>query len=122
MRFDRFDMLAGLAAAAAVTIAATPALAQSIADQLKITADKIGLSGKKGPSLFQPGFAVGEYGGFAKAVNKSVRAAGVYSSDQMTASFTVTNPDWKGPVTAECNGAQGRLVLGWLTYKRKGLD
>jgi hypothetical protein len=114
-------MLAGLTAA--ITIAtAVPALAQTIADQLAQTTDKIGLSGRKGPSLLQPGFGVGEYGGFAKATNKSVRAAGVYSSDQMAATFTVTNPAWAGDVTADCKGGQGRLGLGWITFKRDGLD
>ena len=114
-------MLAGLTAAIAIT-AALPTLAQTIADQLAATTDKIGLSGRKGPSLLQPGFGVGEYGGFAKATNKSVRAAGIYSSDQMAATFTVTNDAWPGPVTADCKGGQGRLGLGWITFKRDGLD
>ena len=121
MPLDRHSILAGLTAALAIT-ATAPALAQSIADQLKVTADKIGLSGKKGPSLLEPGFGVAEYGGFAKATNRSVRAAGIYSSDNMAATFTVTNPAWPGPVTADCKGGQGRLGLGWITFKRDGLD
>lgn len=121
MRRERLTILAGLAAVLAIATTG-PALAQSIADQLKVTADKIGLSGRKGPSLLQPGFGVGEYGGFSRSSSKSVRAAGVYSSDQMAASFTVTNPDWAGDVTAECKGGQGRLGLGWITFKRDGLD
>ena len=121
MRCERRAILAPLAAALAITVAQTLA-DKTIADQLAVTADKIGLSGKKGPSLFQPGFGVGEYGGFAKATNRSVRAAGVYSSDQMAATFTVTNPAWPADVTADCKGGQGRLGLGWITFKRDGLD
>ena len=121
MPLDRNSILAGLTAALAITATAL-ALAQSIADQLKVTADKLGLSGKKGPSLLEPGFGVAEYGGFAKATNRSVRAAGIYSSDNMAATFTVTNPAWPGPVTADCKGGQGRLGLGWITFKRDGLD
>lgn len=121
MPSQRFGVLAALAAVMAIT-AAAPAIAQSIADQLAVSADKIGLSGRKGPSLLQPGFGVGEYGGFSKATNKSVRAAGVYSSDQMAATFTVTNPKWPSDLTADCKGGQGRLGLGWITFKRDGLD
>jgi hypothetical protein len=121
MPVQRHGLLAGLAAAMVIA-AAAPAVAQSIADQLNVTAEKIGLSGRKGPSLLQPGFGVGEYGGFSKSTNRSVRAAGVYSSDQMAATFTVTNPAWAGDVTADCKGGQGRLGLGWITFKRDGLD
>lgn len=99
-----------------------PAQAQSVADQLEAATEKIGLSGKKGPSLLQPGFAVGEYGGFSKSMNKSFRAAGSWSSDSVAASITITSPSFTADVTGECGGKQGRLGLGWITFKRDGMD
>ena len=59
MPIKPYGVLASLTAAVAIA-AALPAVAQTIADQLAVTADKIGLSGKRGPSLFEPGFGVGE--------------------------------------------------------------
>jgi hypothetical protein len=64
---------------------------------------------------------VGEYTGSAKAVGKSVKALGSYSKDSMKASFSVTTPDWAAPVEGSCEGGQGRIGLGWITFDHDDL-
>lgn len=112
-----------LAVAVVAALACTGAAsAQSVADQLKANTEKIGLQGRKGPSLLEPGFAVGEYTGFSKSMNKSFRAAGSWSSDSVAATITIKSPSFTADVTAECGGKQGRLGLGWITFKRDGME
>lgn len=93
----------------------------SLASLLAATTEKIGLQGRKGPSLFQPGFAVGEYTGSIKAMRRQVSATGVYSSDKATASLNVERPGMTA-VTADCKGGQSRLSLGWITLDRDRLS
>lgn len=115
---------AGLLALTVASIAGASARAaddgKSLAAQLAATTEKIGLHGRKGPSLFHPGFAIGEYTGSIKAMRRQVSATGVYSSDKATASLTVERPGMTA-VTAQCKGGQSRLGLGWITLDRDRL-
>ncbi|MEJ2817098.1 hypothetical protein [Caulobacter sp. CCG-8] len=83
--------------------------------------EKLKLQGRRGESLLRPGYAVGEYTGSAKAVGKSVKALGSYSKDSMKASFSVAAPDWSAPVEGSCEGGQGRIGLGWITFDHDDL-
>ena len=92
----------GLTMGLAIIAVAAPALAQraaGIADQLAASTEKIGLQGRKGPSLLRPGFAVGEYVGSAYSRGSSVRAVGSYSKDKMASDFNVTAPSLGGEVS-----------------------
>lgn len=62
------SMLAAVALSAA---AATAAVAQTA--PMTERTDRIGLEGRRGPSLFRPGFAIGEYTGSATARSSSSR-------------------------------------------------
>lgn len=86
------------------------------------TAEKLTLKGKKGESLFRPGYVLGEYTGASGGVAASTRAPGFYSKDKLKADFTVIRPGWSAPVTVTCAGGQSRLGLGWITFKRDTLD
>ena len=92
----------------------------SVEQILAGSTDKIGLSGRKGPSLFRPGYAVGEYTGSIKAMKRQSNVFGVATSDKAKASLDVARPGME-PVTAECSGGQGRIGLGWITFKRTDL-
>ena len=104
------------AAAPSWSNAAGPSLEQTLAG----TTDKIGLSGKKGPSLFQPGFAIGEYGGWIKAMQRKTNVFGLATSDKAKATLTLSRPG-TADVTGECAGGQGRIGLGWIDFKRSDL-
>lgn len=114
----------GLLAVAAALIAGANAWAadknESLASLLAATTEKIGLQGRKGPSLFQPGFAVGEYTGSIKAIRRQTSVTGVYSGDKATASVNIERPGMT-TVTADCKGGQSRLGLGWITLDRDRL-
>ncbi len=88
---------------------------------LSATAEKIGLSGRKGPSLFQPGIGVGEYTGWIRAAQKTTNIAGVATSGKARASLQVSRPGM-AEVTGECGGGQGRIGLGWIDFKRSDLS
>ena len=108
--------LAGILAPA-LTLAAGPSLEQTLSG----VAEKIGLEGRKGPSLFQPGIGVGEYSGWIKAAQKKTNIAGVASSGRASASLEVSRPGM-APITGECGGGQGRIGLGWIDFKRSDLS
>ena len=114
-------ILLGCAAlAAALAPSWTNAAGPSIEQTLSGVAEKIGLSGKKGPSLFQPGFAVGEYGGWMKAAQRKTNIAGLATSAKVQTSLLVSRPGM-ADVTGECAGGQGRIGLGWIDFKRRDL-
>lgn len=114
----------GLLALAAASVAGVNAMAadkpDSLAARLAATTDKIGLQGRKGPSLLRPGFAIGEYTGSIKAIRRQTSVTGVYSGDKASASIDLQRPGLT-PVTAECRGGQSRLGLGWITIDRDRL-
>ncbi|MCI3132626.1 hypothetical protein [Phenylobacterium aquaticum] len=105
----------------ALALLAAPA-AQAAPSAMLSTAEKLTLKGKKGESLFRPGYVLGEYTGASGGVASSTRAAGVYAKDKLKADFTVMRPGWSAPVTVTCSGGQSRLGLGWITFKRDTLD
>jgi len=82
--------------------------------------EKIGLKGRKGESLFKPGFAVGEYVGGASARSTAVRVPGFHSSDKAKVTFDVESPSL-GKVTGSCAGGESRSGLGWITFKEDRL-
>lgn len=105
-------LLAGMGARAA--------MAADLEDQLQAQAERLTLEGRKGPSLFQPGFGVGEYSGWAKATSSHSDVAGLATSDEARASLEVQRPGMT-PVTAACQGGQGRIGLKWVTFDRDAL-
>ena len=102
----------------AVSAAAGP----SYLDQLQTGTDKLKLEGRKGSSLFRPGYAVGEYTGEAKATKSHSDGLGVFTSDKFKTSFTINAPSLGSEVTADCAGGQGRIGLGWITFKQDKLS
>lgn len=123
MTLRRAFLMAGLLTALATTSAAQ-AQAQAASDPsvpMVQRTEKLKLQGKRGESLLRPGYAVGEYTGSAKSVGKSVKALGSYSKDSMKAVFSVTAPGFPAPIEGSCEGGQGRLGLGWITFDRDDL-
>lgn len=93
----------------------------SLESQLQGTAEKLPLQGRKGPSLFQPGFGVGEYSGWAKSMKKQTTVTGVFAGDKAATTFEVGRPGLAA-ITGDCHGGQSRLGLGWITFKRDKLS
>ncbi|WP_304177277.1 hypothetical protein [Phenylobacterium aquaticum] len=114
-------LLKMVCALTALSLLAAP-VAQAAPSPMLSTAEKLTLKGKKGESLFRPGYVLGEYTGASGGVASSTRTPGIYSKDKLKADFTVTRPGWAAPVTVTCSGGQSRLGLGWITFKRDTLD
>jgi hypothetical protein len=112
----------GAALAVMAGLLAVPAFgaAPDVESQLMEHAERLSLEGRKGPSLFQPGFGVGEYSGWAKSSKQHTGAAGIFSSDEASASLEVQRPGM-APVSGECHGGQGRIGLGWATFRGETL-
>lgn len=108
-------ILAGLGAARA------DSAAPGLESQLEQQAERLPLEGRKGPSLFQPGFGVGEYSGWSRSSSQHTGMAGIFSSDKASASLEVQRPGL-APVTGMCQGGQGRLGLDWITFQRDKLS
>lgn len=109
-------------ALAAGMIAAAPA---AWADPAAMIAksEKVKLKGRKGEKLTRPGYELAEYTGvFSAVTSSSFVSGGIWSKDKMTFDFTITRPGWSAPVTVACGGGQGRLGLGWITFKRDNLQ
>lgn len=84
--------------------------------------EKAVLEGRKGESLLRPGYAMAEYTGGASGKIFNAEALGSYSKDRMSANFTVMRPGLAEPITVTCAGGQGRIGLGWITFKRETLN
>lgn len=113
-----------LATILAAALAGATAQAQTAPDAsvpMVQRTEKLKLQGRRGESLLRPGYAVGEYAGSAKSVGRSVKALGSYSKDSMKTAFSVTAPGFPAPVEGDCEGGQGRLGLGWITFDRDDL-
>ena len=81
--------------------------------------ERIGLEGRRGPSLFRPGFAVAEYAGSASSRSSSSRLPW-QSRDMARAEFDVSSPTLPA-VQADCGGGQAhRQILG-ITFDREPL-
>lgn len=83
--------------------------------------EKVKLSGKKGPSLFRPGFQLGEYDGAATVKSSKSSVTGVFEGGKASVEMTVNGPGL-GPVEVVCGGGQSRLGLGWITFDRDKLQ
>lgn len=109
--------LAGLMLAAA--LAAAPAAASQDPGPMTGRTDRIGLEGRRGPSLFRPGFAIGEYTGSASARSSSTRLPW-QSRDMARAEFDITGPAL-GTVQGDCGGGQSHSRILWITFDREPL-
>lgn len=107
-------------AAVAVLMAAAPVLAQDTRPVTERT-ERIGLSGRRGPSLTRPGYAVGEYTGWGQIQNSSRRILWE-SRDGARAEFNINAPSLGGEVTASCTGGQGQNRILWITWERETLS
>jgi hypothetical protein len=105
-----------LAASAAL---AFPAAARGPAAVTERT-EKVKLKGKKGESLFKPGFVLGEYEGWSTAKSSSSSVTGIFEGNKASAEIQVAAPGL-GPLTILCGGGQSRLGLGWITFDRDKL-
>lgn len=125
LRFTKLTAMAlavGLTAGSSMVGAAwAQASAPDSATPMMQRTEKLKLQGKRGESLLRPGYAMGEYTGSAKASAKSVKALGSYSKDSMKTAFSVVAPGWTAPVEAACEGGQGRIGLGWITFDHDDL-
>lgn len=107
--------------ALAILLALTPvvASAQEASVPMRDRTERIGLAGRRGPSLFRPGFAVGEYNGWASMRDNEVRLPW-QSRDFTSAELSIVTPG--GEVTASCGGGQGhRNILG-ITFDREPIS
>jgi hypothetical protein len=121
-----------IAAAAAITLLGGVASAQngtadtarppSLADQLASITDRLPLSGRRGPSLLRPGFAVGEYTGSSKSVGGSIAGLGFFRANSATANFDVKLPSTDQPVTGDCKGGQGEINVAFVSVVRDALN
>lgn len=97
-----------LLTAALILAAAAPALAQE--PPLTERTERVGLEGRRGPRLTQPGFAVGDYTGHVAARGSAVRLPWA-SRDRAAADLEINAPS--GQVIANCDGGQShRNILG----------
>jgi hypothetical protein len=111
----------GIAACAIVFSLVQPlaAAAQDGAIPFRDRTERIGLSGRRGPSLFRPGFAIGEYTGWASLRDSAVSLPW-QSRDFASADLSIVTP--AGEVTGNCGGGQGhRNILG-ITFDREALS
>jgi hypothetical protein len=121
MNIRQFGFIAAVVVAGCgVTIMQAAGAEPSLESQLQDRAERVLLEGRKGPSLFQPGFGVGEYSGWAKSSGQSVSLGSIFSSDKASTSLQVQRPGM-APVTGECQGGQGRIGLDWITFQRDSL-
>lgn len=110
------------ALAVAACMAATPiAAAPDASIPLLQRTEKLTLKGRKGESLFKPGYAVGEYVGGATSKTRSVDVPGFHASDKMKTDFTVEAPTLSGRVSGACAGGESRSGIGWITFDKDDL-
>ena len=82
--------------------------------------ERIGLEGRRGPSLFRPGFAIGEYTGSASSRSSSTRLPW-QSRDMARAEFSIASPSL-GEVQGDCGGGQSHSRILWITFDREPLS
>jgi len=109
---------------AAIAVAALglafPATAQDPAVPFQDRTDRVQLEGRRGPSLFRPGFAIGEYVGSSQA-RSSGTAMPFRRSASARASLALTAPSLPGEILAECEGGEARTQILWMTFERQDL-
>lgn len=107
--------------ATAILAAAPAALADPAAMIAK--SEKVKLKGRKGEKLTRPGYELAEYSGvFSASTFQGSDSLGIWAKTKTAFDFTITRPGWSAPVTVACGGGQGRLGLGWITFKRDNLQ
>lgn len=106
--------------AIAVLGLASAAAAQDASVPFKDRTDRVQLQGRRGPSLFRPGFAIGEYVGSA-AARSSGMAMPFRRSAHARTSFTLAIPSLPGDVQGQCEGGEARTQVLWITFERQDL-
>lgn len=81
--------------------------------------ERVFLEGRRGPSLFRPGYAVGEYTGSASSRERSTRAP-MHRSQISNSDFNVVAPGL-GEVQASCQGGEAHTRLLWIEFQREDL-
>lgn len=99
---------------------ASTAAAQDAAVPFQDRTERVQLQGRRGPSLFRPGFAIGEYVGSAAARSSSTSMPFRRSAHART-SFALSIPSLAGEVQGECQGGQARTEILWMTFEREPL-
>lgn len=125
MPFRKKGAVSALSAAVAIAACmstATPAAAAVDASVPLIQrTEKLTLKGRKGESLFKPGYAVGEYVGGATSKTRAVDVPGFHASDKMKTDFTVEAPSLSGKISGACAGGESRSGIGWVTFDKDDL-
>ena len=111
--------LAVLALAALLAAAPVAVSAQDASVPMRDRTERIGLAGRRGPSLFRPGFAVGEFTGWASLRDNEVRLPW-QSRDFTSAELSIVTP--RGEISASCGGGQGRREFLGITFDREPLS
>ena len=106
-------------AVAALCLAPIPAAAQDAGVPFKDRTERVQLQGRRGPSLFRPGFAIGEYAGSATSRSSSTRLPW-QSRDMARAEFDLVLPG--GAVQGDCGGGQSHSRILWITFDREPLS
>ncbi len=103
-----------------LTLAAGQTAAQSRPVPLTERTERLGLEGRRGPSLFRPGFGIGEYSGSATSRSSSTRLPW-QSRDMARSEFSIASPTM-GEVTGDCGGGQSHSQILWITFDREPLS
>ena len=115
MRISWKAMTIGLAGTALI-----PGLSVAQTAPMTERTERLGLEGRRGPSLFRPGFGIGEYSGWATSRSSSTRLPW-QSRDMARSEFTVSSPAM-GEVTGDCGGGQSHTRILWITFDRDPLS
>ena len=113
-------MKAVIAIAAACLVAAGSSAAQDASLPFQDRTERVQLQARRGPSLFRPGFGIGEYVGSASA-RASSSAIPFRRSAHARTSLTLTAPSLSGDVQAECEGGEARTRILWIPFERDDL-
>ena len=108
------------AIAIAALCLASAAAAQDASVPFKDRTDRVQLQGRRGPSLFRPGFGIGEYVGSASA-RSSGMAMPFRRSAHAKTSFALSIPSLGGEVQGECEGGEARTQILGITFERESL-
>lgn len=113
----KFTRIAASVAVVALMAGLGPAQAQS---SFTDRTERLQLEGRRGPSLLQPGFAVGEYVGSASGRTRSLRAP-LHRSQMSSVDFIVAAPGLNGEVQGQCQGGEAHTRLLWIDFQRDDL-
>lgn len=118
-------MLRSIMMAAVVALSSGAAAAQTAlpdpAVPFRERTETLHLEGRRGPSLFRPGFAVGEYEGHASASSRSTSIP-FRRSQVSSAEYEIRGPGFPTPVSGDCEGGEAHTRLLWITFERDDLS